>query len=53
MRVVLALPATSRHRQLAGQAIERARAFLNGVFDITLGDVVADTDVHGRSISMC
>ena len=53
MRVVLALPATSRYRQLAGQAIERTRAVLNGVFNITLGDVVADTDVHGRSIPSC
>jgi hypothetical protein len=44
---ILTLTAAGRNGQLAGQAIERARAFLNGVQDVTFGDVIADTHVHG------
>ena len=48
MGVVLALPATGRDGQSTGQAIKGAGAVLDGVFDITLGDVIADADVHGN-----
>ena len=47
MGVVLALPATGRNGQSAGQASEGAGAVLDGVLDITFSDVIADTDVHG------
>ena len=42
-----ALSATGRDRELPFQAFQGAGAAVHRLLDVTLGDVVADADVHG------